>query len=203
MMISLTGGAAISAISLISRFIIGLAVLILALPKNAGAQPPYNPEIFQAGLYADIDRTVNCVDGPAGTVFRQYLWAWVPPDAGAVYVTTRIFFPDNVAQHGRPIPNALVTRLIITDYGSGGWEWNFLLADCPSGWILLAWQDCLILDAGSSEVRISGESSLARNCATFLLEGLSVLSNLRIGAGTCAPVPVARSRWGAIKQIYR
>jgi hypothetical protein len=175
---------------------------MLAWPKDTTAQPPSNPDIFQTGVFADSARTVDCVGGPPGTDFRQYLWAWVPPSAGANYLTIRVRFPDSVGLNGRPVPNALVTELIITDYESGGVEWNFILAGCPTGWILLAWQDCIILAGDTSEIVISDEFSLARNCA-FVIEGIGVLGNLRVGTGTCTPLPVAHSTWGAIKQMYR
>lgn len=176
---------------------------MLAWPEDASAQPPSHPEIFQAGLYVDGNRTLDCVSGPAGTAFRQYLWAWVPPEAGAVYLTIRVRFPDNVDHSVRPVLSSLVTELYVIDFGSAGVEWTFLLlAGCPTGWILLAVQDCHILDNDSSEIAISEEFSLARNCA-FALEGLSVLSNLQIGTGTCAPVSAVRSTWGTVKNMYR
>jgi len=98
--------------------------------------------------------------------------------------------------------NALVTNLIITDYGLGGVEWNFILSGCPTGWILLFHQDCTILAGEASEIVMSGEFSLARNC-DFELDGMGVLNNLRVDTATCTPSPVERSTWGAIKEIYR
>ena len=165
------------------------------------AQPPPDPTTFQAGVYADSARTLDCVGGPAGTAFLQYVWAWSPAGAGATYLTIRFRFPDNVGFAGRPVLNGLVTNLIISDYGSGGVEWNFILSGCPTGWILLFGQDCTILAGEASEIVISGEFSLARNC-DFELEEMSVLNDLGVNSGGCTPSPTARSSWGAIKKRY-
>lgn len=156
---------------------------------------------FQAGVFADSARTLDCVGGAVGTTFRQYLWAWLPPSAGATYVTIRINFPDNIGLIGRAILNERVMHLIETDFGDMGWEWNFLLSECTTGWILLARQDAVILTSDSSQIVISEAFSLARNC-NFVLEGVSVLNNLRIGSGSCTPVSVERSTWGAVKALY-
>ncbi len=181
--------------------IAGLSALALLWAVESAAQPPPDPAIFQAGVYADSARTLECVGGPAGTNFRQYVWAWSPTGAGATYLTIRFRFPENVGFLERPVLNGLVTNLIITDYGPGGVEWNFILSGCPTGWILLFGQDCTILDGDASEIGVSGEFSLARNC-DFELEGISVLNNLRVDTEACTPTPVERSTWGAIKDMY-
>ena len=154
------------------------------------------------GVYADSARSVECVGGSPGTDFRQYVWAWIPDGAGASYLTIRFRFPGNVAFVERPVLNEIVSDLIIADYGSGGVEWNFILSGCPTGWLLLFRQDCTILAEDASEIVISGEFSLARNC-DFELDGMGVLNNLRVDTATCTPSPVERSTWGAIKEIYR
>jgi hypothetical protein len=179
----------------------GLLALALLWAAGSAAQPPPDPAIFQAGVYADSARTVECVGGPPGTVFGQYVWAWSPAGAGATYLTIRFRFPVNVGFAGRPVLNGLVTNLIISDYGSGGVEWNFILSGCPTGWILLFHQDCTILAGDASEIVISGEFSLARNC-DFELEVISVLNNLRVETEACTPTPVTHSSWGAIKDMY-
>jgi hypothetical protein len=180
----------------------GLYVVALLWVSDTAAQPPPDPSLFQAGVYADSARTIECVGGPPGTDFRQYVWAWSPAGTGASYLTIRFQFPDNVGFSERPVLNDLVTNLIVSDYGIGGVEWNFILSDCPTGWILLFQQDCTILTGDASEIVIAGEFSLARNCG-FELEGMSVLNNLQVETEVCKPTSVERSTWGAIKEVYK
>jgi len=180
----------------------GLFAAVALSSAIVAAQPPPDAYSFQAGVFADSARTLDCVAGPAGTTFRMYVWAWAPLSAGANYITLRFRFPGNLDSLGRRMLNPLVTNLIITDYDGGGVEWNFILSGCPVGWILLVREDFAVLDPDAAEIAIWGAPSLARNCS-FVLEDLGVLANLRINNGACAPTPAAPATWGAIKGLYR
>lgn len=167
----------------------------------AAAQPPPDAHRFHAGVYADSSRTLDCVAGSAGTVFRMYVWAWAPSSA-ANYVTIRFRFPDNIDPVGRRMLSPVVTDLIITDYATDGEEWNFIIAGCPTGWVLLVREDFEILNGGATGIAISEAPSLARNCS-FVLEDIGVTATLDINGGACVATPAEPATWGAIKGLYR
>ena len=166
------------------------------------AQLPPDPGTFYAGIYADSARSADCVLGPAGSSFDQYVWAWVPEELGVTYLTFRFVFPSNLDLTRRPTFNDLVSRLEIVDFGHGGIEWPVFFDGCPTGWILVFWQTCTILDDTESEIRITEEYSLSRDC-DFVLDGLGVLNNLSINDPGCSFAPTRTSTWGAIKSLYR
>ena len=60
------------------------------------AQTPPDPGAFYAGIYADSARSADCVLGPVGSSFDQFVWAWVPEELGVTYLTFRIVFPTNL-----------------------------------------------------------------------------------------------------------
>ena len=169
---------------------------------GASAQLPQRQDEFFAGVYADESRAMYCISGPTGSRFEMFVWAWVPLEAGLTYVTLRFDFPSNLALDGRAVFNDLVTDVIVVDYEDGTVEWTMLFSECPSGWIELFRQGCVILDESRSEVRIEGDHSMMRDCS-FTLNGLEVLNNLAVNDPGCMFVPVDAVAWGALKSIFR
>jgi hypothetical protein len=168
----------------------------------ASAQPPPHPGTFYAGIYADIERTVRCVEGAPGTTFEQHVWAWVPEGAGLAYITLRFDFPPNLDLTARPTFHDLMIELIITDYADGTVEWNMLFGDCPSGWLEVFTQTCMIVDENRAVIRIAGEYSMMRDCG-FILHELEVLSDLRVNDPDCEQTPTWTVSWGRIKALFR
>lgn len=180
-------------------------ILIITILINAcgvSAQLPPNPDHHYAGVYADQTRLYDCISGPAGSGFEQFVWAWIPYDSGLSYITLRFLFPSNVDLSRRPVFNDLMTQLEVVDYGTGGSEWTVLFAGCPSGWVWIFSQECTFLDTVESSVSITEAFSLARNCL-FEIHDIHLLNNLSLNDPGCAFVSVRESTWGAIKSIYR
>jgi hypothetical protein len=182
--------------------------IILALLMLGGclgmalAQPPSDPSLFQAGLFGDDDRTVTCNSGQPCAVFSQKLWAWVPDDLGLAYITLRFDFPDNLDLSAHPTFHPLVSGIIITRYPGGTVEWNMIFSDCPSGWILVFEQPCVLLDDQPAKIGILDGSSMVRDCE-FVLNGLVVLNNFGLNDPGCATVPTRTTTWGGVKSLYR
>ncbi len=179
-----------------------LILLVCMLCGGASAQLPPRSDEFFAGVYADESRVMGCISGPAGSRFEMFVWAWVPLDAGLTYVTLRFDFPLNLALDGRAVFNDLVTEVIVVDYEDGTVEWTMLFSECPSGWIEIFRQECVILDASRSEVGIAGDHSMIRDC-DFVLNDLEVLNDLAVNDPGCVFVPVDAAAWGAVKSIFR
>ena len=74
----------------------GIFSIALLGAVDVRAQPPSDPGAFYAGIYADSAWSVDCVVGPAGTSFDQFVWVWVPEELGVTYLTFRIVFPTNL-----------------------------------------------------------------------------------------------------------
>ena len=175
-----------------------LFITMLLFASGISAQLPPNPDHHYAGIYADQPRLFDCIGGPAGSGFEQFIWAWIPHTSGLSYITLRFLFPSNVDLSRRPVFNDLMTQLEIVDYGSGGSEWTVLFAGCPSGWVWILSQECTFLDAMESSIRINEPFSLARNCQ-FVIYDIHVLNNLSLNDPDCTVVSVRESTWGAIK----
>ena len=183
------------------RFAVAIMVLLLA-PGLASAQPPPNPYIFCVGIYADATRTLECVDGPAGTVFERHAWAWIPEGEELAYITLRFDVPENLDLSARPSFHELVIELIITEFGDHDIEWNMLMVDCPSGWIEVFTQTCVIVDDQPATARIAAEHSMMRSCE-FVLHDLEVLNDLGVNDPGCSQTPTDAATWGAVKKLYR
>jgi len=167
----------------------------------APAQPPPDPDLFQAGIYGDDARAVTCISGQAGATFPQKLWAWVPDDLGLAYITLRLDFPDNLDLSAHPAFHPAVSGIIITRYPGGTVEWNLILTGCPSGWILVFEQPCTLLDGQPAEISILDGASMMRDCG-FVLNGLVGLNNFSVNDPGCATVPTIATTWGAVKSLY-
>jgi hypothetical protein len=179
------------------------ACLALTLACSGSlAQDPPHPDRFAAGLYADDARAVTCVTGTAGAAFSQVLWAWAPPDLGLRYLTLRFAFPANLEHAGRPVFHDQVTDVIITDYVDGTVEWNLVFTDCPSGWIRVFVQECVLLDDQPARIGIHAADSMARDC-TFALNDLDVLNELLLNDPGCPTVPAATVSWGGLAVRFR
>lgn len=176
--------------------------LLLLGPVSVFAQSPPNEDLFQVGIYTDDSRTISCISGPAGTVFEQSVWAWVPEALGSAYITLRFGFPDNIEWMGHPVFNDLVGNVIYTDYVEGTVEWNMLMVDCPSGWIKVFTQEGELLDTEISTIRILAEHSMVRDC-TFVLNDVVVLEEFVVNDPGCTNVPVAQTNWDSLKSLYR
>jgi len=177
-------------------------IIVLVYSSTVSAQQPPDPGSYYAGIYADESRLYNCISGPEGSGFEQYIWAWIPLDTGLNYITLRFLFPSNVDMSSRPVFNDLMTHLEVVDYGPGGVEWTVLFAGCPSGWILIFSQECIFLDTVESSIGLSEPFSFARNCQ-FVIHDIHVLNNLSLNNPGCIYVPAGASTWGAIKSIYQ
>jgi hypothetical protein len=178
------------------------ALCFLLAFSHASAQDPLDPNLFQAGVYGDHDRTVTCISGQSGATFEQVGWAWIPDDLGAAYITLRFEFPANLDFSAHPIFHDLVVDVLVRDYPGSTVEWRMLFEGCPSGWIKVFSQQCILLDDQPSEIRIFGENSMVRDC-DFILNDLSVLNNLSLNDPDCQTVSVEVSTWGWIKSIFR
>ena len=176
-----------------------LALLVfLVICGSAWAR---NPAPFRIGGYADTDRELTCVTGPAGTVFHHVLWAYVPDSLGLVYLTVRLKFPANLDLSRRPVFNDRVFEVIYSDYPGGTLEWNMLFNECPSGWIQAFSHEIVLLDETPGAIEILGAHSMMRDC-TFVLNDVAVVNSLGLNTPDCPPVPVAPTRWDHLKSLY-
>ncbi len=179
-----------------------LITLLVLVVSGVSAAEPVRIESFPVGIYGDDARAVTCVAGPPGTVFQQVAWVYVPDDLGLAYVTLRFDFPTNVDLTSRPVFHDLVNNVVFTDFVDGTVEWNMLFDDCPSGWIKIFTQDCVILDDEMSLIRVVGNHSLVRDC-TFVLNDVNVLNQLSINDPDCQNVAAIPTGWGGVKCRYR
>ena len=180
----------------------GAILLALIWYAGAFAQEPPRPDLFHAGVWGDDARTVTCVSGQAGGAFEQVVWAWVPDDLGLSYITLRFDLPLNLDLSARAVYNDLVVDVIISDYSDGTVEWNMLFSGCPSGWVRVFSQECVLLDGEPSLIGIHGVHSMMRDC-TFVLNDLVVLNELVVNDPDCATVPAFATPWGSVKILYR
>jgi len=181
------------------------AVLFALLLTGSGSDSPAEMRAdpgFLVGIYGDENRSVTCVTGPAGATFEQVAWAYVPNALGLASVTLRFDFPANVERSTRPVFHDLVTQVIYTDFADGTDEWNMLFVDCPSGWIQVFSQECVLLDDQPSAIQILGDHSLARDCP-FVLHDVEVVNQLALNDPDCPNVPSAALTWGRLKSVYR
>jgi len=183
--------------------IVGLFILLWFqfTGTPARAQEPLNPHLFQIGGYANEARSIYCVSGPAGTIFEQYIWAWVPENFGLAYITIRFNFPANLDLSSHPIFNDLVTDVIYTDYPEGTVEWNMIIADCPSGWVKIFTQEYQMSDEEAAQISILGEFSMMRDC-TFILNDVVVMNELLLNDPACPTVPVVDLSWDCFKSYF-
>ena len=182
---------------------VGAALLGVVFPGVAWAQPPPDPELFWVGTFGDDDRTVTCVSGQPGATFPLALWAWVPDDLGLAYLTLRFDFPDNLDLSAHAAFHPLISNVIITEYAGGTSEWNLVFGGCPSGWIRVFEQPCVLLDDQPGQITILEAHSMMRECSRFILHELAVLNNLGLNDPDCATVPIRPTGWGAVKARYR
>ena len=161
---------------------------------------------IQVGIFGDvggeIDREITCVSGLPGATFDQVAWVWVPDGLGLAYVTIRFLFPENLDLTSRPVFHDQVSNVIFTDFVDGTSEWNMVFADCPSGWIRISSQECVLLDAQPSRIGILGIHSMVRDC-NFVLNDVTVLNEIEINDPECTTVSTATVTWGGIKSIFR
>jgi hypothetical protein len=166
------------------------------------AQVPPDPGLYAAGVYADYFRFAGCINGPAGSGFEHYVWAWVPNDSGLNYLTLRLAFPDNIDLSRKPVFNDDIIHLEVLDFGAGEIEWTALFDQCPVGWVWICRQECIFMDSETSSIMIIEQYSLARNCQ-FVIHDIYVLNNLEINDPNCTFVSHGVSSWGAIKRLYQ
>ena len=161
---------------------------------------------IQVGIFGDvgggIDREITCVSGPPGATFEQVAWVRIPDELGLVYLTLRFSFPANLDLSSRPDFHDQVSKVIFTDFVDGTSEWNMVFAGCPSGWIKVFSQECVLLDAQPSMIGILGVRSMVRDC-TFVLNDVTVLNEIEINDPECTTVFAATATWGGIKSIFR
>jgi len=179
-----------------------MIMLFLILRVGPAAARPLANGTFLVALYADQSRSITCVSGPPGTTFEQVAWVYVPNDLGLAYVTFRFDFPENVDRTRRPVFNDLVLDAIFTDFSDGTVEWNMLFGGCPSGWIQVFSQECVLLDSQPSRIRIVGDRSLARDC-NFTLNGVSAISDLSLNDPECMQVSTVSMIWSRVKTMFR
>ena len=92
--------------------------------------------------------------------------------------------------------------MIYTDFVDGTSEWNMTFVGCPSGWIRVFTQECVLLDDQPSRIGILGGRSMVRDC-TFVLNAVTVLNEIEVNDPDCETVPVAARSWGGIKSTFR
>ena len=179
-----------------------LILLLLLTAGLARAQDPPRPDLFYLGVFADEARAVDCVTGPVGATFTQVGWAWAPPDRGLAYVTYRFEFPANLDLTRRPELHPLVAELIITPYGDGTSEWNFVFAECVGGWVRVFAQECTITSTAPGTVRTVAHHSMIRDC-DWVLNDVEILGDLRVNEPGCGTVPATAASWGTVRSLYR
>jgi len=182
--------------------VLAVHLLLVFCWSIANAQPPPNPGAFCAGVYADESRTLDCVNGLPGASFVLYLWAWVPPDTGLAYITLRFDLPANLDLTARPTFHDQVTGVIIADYPDGTVEWTMLVVDCPTGWIRVFTQACVISDAEPAAITIIGQHSMMRDCE-FVLNDIEVLNALTVNDPDCEMTALEKATWGAVKRLWQ
>jgi len=128
-----------------------LVLMMSFLMRNAHAQSE-----FQVGIYADETRSVTCLSGEAGAEFDQILWAYVPENLALSYITIRFRFPENLDVSRRPTFNDQVSLVVYTDYVADTVEWNMVFSGCPTGWVKVFSQRCVMLDDQPSTIEILG-----------------------------------------------
>ena len=176
------------------------ALCILAfVPLLATA--PARAEAYRVGIYGDGDREVSCVSGSVGDSFEQVVWAFVPDDAGLVYLTLRLDFPENISLARNAIFHDQVFDVIYTDFAGGTVEWNLFLRECPSGWIEVYRHEFTLLDEESSRIRILGAHSWIRDCG-FMLNQVETTSALGVNEANCGTVPTVATDWGVLKTHF-
>ena len=181
------------------------AILLVFLLGASGSDSPADSRSvggFLVGLYGDENRSITCVTGSSGATFQQVAWAYVPNELGLAYITLRFDFPANVDLSARPVFNDFVNQVIVTDFADGTVEWNMLFEGCPSGWVQVFSQECVLVDDLPSRIQILGDRSMVRDC-TFILNGVDVVNELLINDPDCPNVPSATSTWGRLKSLYR
>ncbi|MEN8005869.1 MAG: hypothetical protein ABFS42_02595 [Candidatus Krumholzibacteriota bacterium] len=154
------------------------------------------------GLGGEPDRTITCVSGPPGATFEQVAWAWIPEELGLAYVTLRFVFPTNLDLTSRPVFHAQVSEVIFTEFVDGTSEWNMIFDGCPSGWVRIFTQECVLLDTQPSRIGIVGVRSMVRDCTTFVLNDVAVLNEIEVNDPACAVVSAETVTWGGIKSIF-
>jgi hypothetical protein len=179
-----------------------MVIFLLILTGGPATVQSLDNSNFLVGLYADEARSIACVTGGPGTVFEQVAWVYVPNELGLAYVTFRFDFPENLDRTRRPVFNELVSHTIFTDFPDGTVEWNMLFDDCPSGWIQVFSQECVLLDSQLSWIEIVGALSLARDC-DFILNGVHAISDLSLNDPECPQVSAVAMTWSSMKTMYR
>ncbi len=161
---------------------------------------------IQVGIFGDvggeIDREITCVSGSPGARFEQVAWVRMPDELGLAYVTIRFSFPANLDLSSRPVFHDQVSNVIFTDFVDGTSEWNMVFAGCPSGWVKVFSQECVLLDEQPSRIGILGIRSMVRDC-DFVLNDVTVLNEIEINDPECTTVSTAAVTWGGIKSIFR
>ena len=166
------------------------------------AAGPACAEEFRVGVYGDETRSVDCFVGAAGDTFMMFAWAWVPEARGTAYVTLRFDFPSNIEFPALPVFNPLAGEVIVTDFADGTVEWNILFAGCPSGWVRIFQQECVLRNFEPSLIRIVAGRSMVRDCG-FILNDVLVAGEMALNDPLCGGVPEWRSSWGGLKVLYR
>ncbi|MFT5232504.1 MAG: hypothetical protein ACI9UK_000384 [Candidatus Krumholzibacteriia bacterium] len=169
----------------------------------AFAVPAFAQTEFQVGLYADDARSITCVTGSAGDQFEQILWAYVPEDLALTYLTVRFRFPENLDLSARPNFNDQIGTVLYTDYVMNTVEWNMIFSGCPTGWVKVFSQPCVLQNSQPARIEILGQNSLTRDCAFFELNDLVVLNELEVNNPECTAVSARPHRWGTVKAAYR
>lgn len=181
------------------------AFLLVSFLGASGSDPPAGSRSaggFLVGIYGDENRAVTCVTGSAGAAFQQVAWAYVPNELGLAYITLRFNFPANVDLSARPVFHDLVAQVITTDFADGTVEWSMLFGDCPSGWIKVFSQECVLLDDLPSGIQILGDRSMMRDCP-FILHDVDVVNQLVLNDPDCPNVSSETSTWGCLKSVFR
>ncbi len=178
-------------------------ILLLAVGCDiALGQEPLSSNLPQVGGYGDDARAVTCVSGTAGASFEHVVWAWMPGDLGLAYLTLRFDFPANLDLTSYPVFNDLVMDVIYTDYPGGTVEWNMIFGGCPSGWVKVFSQECVLLDGELSRIGIQAAHSMLRDC-NFVLNDVYVLNELVVNDPDCPTVQGTATVWGEVKSLYR
>lgn len=178
-----------------------ITLLVVALSCMSGSVSGQS-DFFEVGVYGDDERGVTCVVGEPGETFHQMVWAWVPDDLGLAYITLRFHFPTNLDLSRRPVFNDLVSDVIFSDYVAGTVEWNMIFTGCPSGWVKVFSQECVLLDSQPGRIEIQAAHSMARDCQ-FVLNDVTILNELTVNDPACAMVSTPTTPWSVVKMMYR
>ena len=183
------------------KFLLAFLSLLVATggtPGLAWAQS----DRFEVGIYGDDERAIACVTAEVGAVFEQVVWAWVPDELGLAYITLRFDFPENLDFNIRPVFNDLVSGVIFSDYTGGTVEWNMIFDGCPSGWVKVFSQQCVVLAAEPARIIIQGADSMMRDC-DFILNDVLVRNEFTINDPACETVSAVARPWRFVKSMYR